>query len=241
MAPRARRPRRNRRRRRRQNKVATIATVKRIVRAQEETKVLKLPLADISLGNRYVYAFQPFWQIAKGTGSNQRIGAMIRDVTLSGSFAYTFLGNDSVGSTRLATGGPLRIMVVRTPRDLPSKATAAAAWTAVTATAGTADDLPILVNPNFPATTLVDPNMDVKVVKQYWLQSSQQTTSLIAGNTVFKQFHIRIPRYEYDEYSGSGRLYNYYVLVVAQGSKDMPSNASIGTLQSEVMVRWKDA
>lgn len=236
-----RRYRRPRRARRRNNKLATVGTVKRILARKVETKALALYPADISLGNRYVYAYQPFYQIAKGTGSFNRIGASVREVTLQMSFAFTYLGNDSVGSTRLGTGGLFRCMIVKTPRDLGSKATSSTAWTGVTATAGTGDDLPVLLALNSPATSLFDVNSDVKLVKQFWLHSTQPTTSLISGDTVFKQVSVRIPRYEYDELSNTGRTTNYYVLITAQGSKDMPSNSSIGTLQSHMLVKWKDA
>lgn len=227
--------------RHRKRKVATVATVKRLINRKVETKALALYPADISLGNRYVYAYQPFFQILKGTDSFRRVGASIKDIALQMSFAFTYLGNDSLGSTRLSTGGLLRCMIVKTPRDLPTKATAVNAWTGITATAGTGDDLPLFLSLNSPATSLLDINSDVKVVKQFWLHSTQPTNSLISGDTVFKQVTVRIPRYEYDELTSTGRTMNYYVLVTAQGSKDMPSNASVGTLQAHMLIKWKDA
>ena len=63
-------------------------------------------------------------------------------------------GNDSFGSTRLATGVPLRVVVVRTARDLSVGKTA---FTQITTTArSTSSDLPLFFNNVQTVTAMAD-------------------------------------------------------------------------------------
>ena len=61
---------------------------------------------------------QPISNIVRGTADNQRVGSEIKNLYLKMAFTWMAKGNDSFGSTRLATGVPLRVVVVRTARDL---------------------------------------------------------------------------------------------------------------------------
>ena len=93
------------------------------------------------------------------------------------AFTWMAKGNDSVGSTRLATGVPLRVVVVRTARDLTVGKTA---FTQISTTArSTSAELPLFFNPVQTITAMADPKSDVKIVKQFYLNSTQQTTNLI--------------------------------------------------------------
>lgn len=226
-------------RRRRNRRVATVAGVKRLINRKVETKAFHTALTDMTVGNRYVYAYAPLAAITKGTGHQNRVGSTITNVRLSMAFSWSYVGANPLGDTRISTGAPLRVMVVRTPRRLTFSSTN---WSATTATAGTGDALPVLLaGTSHPASSLLDPKSDVKLVKQFWLHSTSPTNSLIIGDTVFKQVSVRIPKYEYDEVAGTGRTYNYYVLVTTQTAPTQASNSQNGIMQSSFLVQWKDA
>ena len=101
-------------------------------------------------------------------------------------------GNDSVGSTRLATGVPLRVVVVRTARDLT---VGKSAFTQISTTArSTSAELPLFFNPVQTITAMADPKSDVKIVKQFYLNSTQQTTNLIGVQPRSRLMVSRFPR-----------------------------------------------
>lgn len=226
-------------RRRKVRRVATVAGVKRLISKKVETKALANTLADLTVGNRYVYAYAPFQLIAKGTGHQNRIGSSINNVRLSMAFSWSYTGLNPTGDTRVSSGAPLRVIIVRTPRRLNYSTTA---WSSTTATAGTSDALPVFLSGvSHPASSLIDPKSDVKLVKQFWLHSTSPHTSLIIGDTVFKQVSVRIPKYDYDEVTGQGRTHNYYVLVCSQTAPSQASNSQNGILQSSFLLQWKDA
>ena len=71
----------------------------------------------------------------------------------------------------------LRVVVVRTARDLTVGKTA---FTQISTTArSTSAELPLFFNPVQTITAMADPKSDVKIVKQFYLNSTQQTTNLI--------------------------------------------------------------
>lgn len=227
-------------RRRRYRRVATVAGVKRMISKKVETKALATTVTDLTVGNRYVYVYAPLNNIVKGTGHQNRIGSTINNIRLTMAVSWSYLGLNPTGDTRVSSGGPLRVMIVRTPRDVTGLSQTA--WNSTTATAGTNDVFPVLLSgTSHPATSLLDPKSDVKLVKQFWLHASSPHTSLIVGDTVFKQVSVRIPKYEYDEINGTGRTYNYYVLVSSQTAPSQASNSQNGVMQSSFLVQWKDA
>ena len=67
--------------------------------------------------------------------------------------------------------------MVRTARDLTVGKTA---FTQISTTArSTSAELPLFFNPVQTITAMADPKSDVKIVKQFYLNSTQQTTNLI--------------------------------------------------------------
>ena len=238
----AKRPHRRYRRRRRGNrKVATVGTVKRMFARKVETKQTVLYPGDLAMANRYVYCYRPLYNIAKGTNANERLGSSISNVNVRMALAYTHLGLNSTGDTRLSTGSLFRVMVVKSLRDLSGVATSATVWSSITASAP-GDNLHLISDSRQPASSLLDPATDTRLVKQFWLRASNPTTALISGDTVFKQLSFNIPKFDYDESAGTARsAWNYYVLVVCQSSKDVGLGHQTGTLQSQFLIRWKDA
>ena len=115
--------------------------VKRVINRQEETKFVSLDPVDVDMGARRWYMIQPISNIVKGTADNQRVGSEIKNLYLKMAFTWMAKGNDSVGSTRLATGVPLRVVVVRTARDL------SVGKTAFTQISTTAASLPAVTSP----------------------------------------------------------------------------------------------
>lgn len=214
--------------------------VKRVIARQEETKFVTLDTADVDVGARRWYMIQPISNIVKGTSDNQRVGSEIKNLYLKMAFTWMAKGNDSVGSTRLATGVPLRVVIVRTARDLSVGKTA---FTQITTTArSTSSDLPLFFNPVQTVTAMADPKSDVKIVKQFYLNSTQPTTSLIGGTTSFKIEGIKIPTYKFADETATpnGRSMNYYVLINSS-SPILPDNASAGICQSQFHMYYKDA
>lgn len=214
--------------------------VKRVINRQEETKFVSLDPVDVDMGARRWYMIQPISNIVKGTADNQRVGSEIKNLYLKMAFTWMAKGNDSIGSTRLATGVPLRVVVVRTARDLSVGKTA---FTQITTTArSTSSDLPLFFNNVQTVTAMADPKSDVKIVKQFYLNSSQSTTSLIGGTTSFKIDGVKIPTYKFADETATpnGRSMNYYVLITSS-SPILPDNASAGICQAQFHMYYKDA
>lgn len=237
--------RRRRRRRRygkRRGRVATVRQVKSLISRAEETKKHILNMSDFLPGARRCYMVNPFAQIFKGGADNQRIGSKMQKIRLNMSFSWTYTGTDVTGSTRLGTGAPLRVMVVRTPRRLGLGTSNA--WVQCTTLAPSAtSDLPFLVNNVQTVNSLTYPS-DVKVIKQFWLHSTQPNTNLMFGDTVFKQVSVSIPTFTADDSITAytiGRDYNYYVVITSSGGPGLPDNSDIGEVQSHFTLTWKDA
>ena len=128
--------------------------VKRVINRQEETKFVSLDPVDVDMGARRWYMIQPISNIVKGTADNQRVGSEIKNLYLKMAFTWMAKGNDSFGSTRLATGVPLRVVVVRTARDLSVGKTA---FTQISTTArSTSSDLPLFFNNVQTVTAMAD-------------------------------------------------------------------------------------
>ena len=214
--------------------------VKRVINRQEETKFYSVDPADVDMGARRWYVMQPIANIAKGTADNQRVGSEIKNLYMKMAFTWMAKGNDSVGSTRLATGVPLRVVVVRTARDLTVGKTAFAQIS--TTARSTSAELPLFFNPVQTVTAMADPKSDVKVVKQFYLNSTQSTTNLIGGTTSFKIDGIKIPTYKFadETTTPNGRSMNYYVLITSS-SPILPDNASAGICQAQFHLYYKDA
>lgn len=241
MARRIRKAGRGRRQRGRRRKVATLATVKRLITGKMETKRVGIGLPDFKPGNRYVYACAPFRSIPQGTGAGQRVGDAISNVKLRMSFTWTPLGLDSTSSTKLQTGMPLRVLLVRTTNEIT--APTHTGWVMVSGAYDANSDFPIFANTVQTVSSLLVPHPDYKVVKQFWLNSSTPVTSMVSGNTVFKQATVNIPKYVYDPVVGTSQAkrYNYYLLVTSSAGQDNPANSTVGSVQAHYMIEYKDS
>ena len=115
--------------------------------------------------------------------------------------------------------------------------------TSITASANS-DNLQLLSDSRQPASSLVDPSTDTKVVKQFWLRSASDapTGILTASAPAFKHFSFKIPKFDYEETTGLARSpWNYYVLAVAQSNSGYPLGSQVGQLQTQFIINWKDA
>ena len=108
------------------------------------------------------------------------------------ALAYTHLGLNSTGDTRLSTGSLFRVMVVKSLRDLSGVATSATVWSSITASAP-GDNLHLISDSRQPASSLLDPATDTRLVKQFWLRASNPTTALISGDTVSNNCLLTFP------------------------------------------------
>ena len=134
---------------------------------------------------------------------------------------------------------PLRVVVVRTARDLT---VGKSAFTQISTTArSTSAELPLFFNPVQTVTAMADPKSDVKIVKQFYLNSATNY-KFDWGTTSFKIDGIKIPTYKFaDETSTpNGRSMNYYVLITSS-SPILPDNASAGICQAQFHLYYKDA
>ena len=116
-------------------------------------------------------------------------------------------------------------------------------FTQISTTArSTSAELPLFFNPVQTITAMADPKSDVKIVKQFYLNSTQQTTNLIGGTTSFKIDGIKIPTYKFADETSTphGRSMNYYVLITSS-SPILPDNASAGICQAQFHLYYKDA
>ena len=129
-------------------------TVKRMFARKVETKQTVLYPGDLAMANRYVYCYRPLYNIAKGTNANERLGSSISNVNVRMALAYTHLGLNSTGDTRLSTGSLFRVMVVKSLRDLSGVATSATVWSSITASAP-GDNLHLISDSRQPASSLL--------------------------------------------------------------------------------------
>ena len=214
--------------------------MKRVINRQEETKFYSVDPADVDMGARRWYVMQPIANIVKGTADNQRVGSEIKNLYMKMAFTWMAKGNDSVGSTRLATGVPLRVVVVRTARDLTVGKTA---FTQISTTArSTSAELPLFFNPVQTITAMADPKSDVKIVKQFILTLPNKLQIWLG---VLPRSRLMVSRFLrtslLDETSTPhGRSMNYYVLITSS-SPILPDNASAGICQAQFHLYYKDA
>lgn len=229
------------RRPRRKPKTTFTKKVQQVIRRQEETKFHQSNLPDFRPGAQRFYMFQPLANIPRGTSDNDRVGSEIRDVSMKLSVTWTCFGNDSFGGTRLTTGLPLRVMIIKSVRDL---SIGTSNWAQVSMGANTSGaQLPLFDNTVQTVNALPYPSADSRIVKQFWLKSTQPTTSLIAGDTVFKMAQCKIPLYRYSDSTSTphGRISNYYVVITTSGCDAVPDNATAGAVQFHSIVSYKDA
>lgn len=230
------------RRPRQRRRLATVATVKRLISRTQETKNIGLGLADLTLGARRFYVYNPMYSIVKGTGANQRIGESVRNVKIRGAITWQWIGTGATG-TQLSLGMPLRVMLVKTPRDI---GLGQGGWQQVSAlsTDTGSSALPLIMNPVQTSTSFADPNSDVKIVKQMWIYAPKDVSGDVLGAGVFKNFSFSVPKYDYDVVGGGGgqgRHYNYYIVVTCGGNMVLGDNANTGSLQSNFLITYKDA
>lgn len=223
-------------------RLATVSTVKRLISRTQETKNVGLGLSDLTLGARRFYVFSPMYSIPKGTGANQRIGESVRNVRIRGSFTWQWVGTGMTG-TQLSLGMPLRVMVVRTPRDI---GLGQSGWQQVSAlsTDTGSSALPFIMNPVQTSTSFADPNSDVKIVKQFWIDAPKNVSGDVLGAAAFKNFSFSVPKYDYEVVGGApgqGRHYNYYIVVTCGGNMVLGDNANTGSMQSNFLITYKDA
>ena len=151
--------------------------VKRVINRQEETKFYSVDPADVDMGARRWYVMQPIANIVKGTADNQRVGSEIKNLYMKMAFTWMARVMIQLVLPVLPPACALRVVVVRTARDLT---VGKSAFTQISTTArSTSAELPLFFNPVQTVTAMADPKSDVKIVKQFYLNSTQQTTNLI--------------------------------------------------------------
>lgn len=103
--------------------VATIA--KRVLKSNNEHKYIVKSVEEANLYCMEVYALNPMGSISVGTGFGQRIGEVINNVKLRVKFSYIHRGiKIDLPNVRQWQQSKLRVMVVRTKRQLTTNDTA---------------------------------------------------------------------------------------------------------------------
>lgn len=130
--------------------VATIA--KRVVKANLERKNIQIGIADTPIDNFKIMCLNPLTPITAGTGLENRIGERIQNVKLRFKLFYSHGGYNTQTRVRLVGDSMLRVLVIRTKRELTLTNNT---WVDITSVVGKSDtaaarDDALIYQPNYP-------------------------------------------------------------------------------------------
>ena len=130
--------------------VAQIA--KKVVKSNLERKYIQVGIVDTSIDNYKVMCLNPLTAITTGIGVGQRIGERIQNVKLRFKLFYNHGGYNTTTRVRLVGDSMLRVLVIRTKRELT---TTNGSWVDITTTVGKTDtdagkDNSLFWQPDYP-------------------------------------------------------------------------------------------
>lgn len=133
-------------------KKQVVKIAKSVVKANLERKHIQVGLPDTPHDNFKIFCINPLASLVAGTGTNQRVGQRIQNVKLRFKMFYTHGGYNNSTRVRLIGDSMLRVLVIRTKRELTTNNSVWADITGVvgkTDTVGGRDDT-ILYQPDYP-------------------------------------------------------------------------------------------
>lgn len=233
--------------RRRRRNVATRhplmkAVAKRVVKTalsrQIERKRLTFSFADLSLGGHTYYYRNILSSIVQGQTESTRIGDKVNDLRLNMSLTWAFTGRTSTG-TLITTGAPLRVMLIKTRKQLSTVGNAYQSYPA-----SAAGDFPqLLANPFHLVSAPVNTH-DYTVLYDKLVYSSlgMSESPYPRGNTVVHRFSVPLAKqFRFSDTDPFfGKYSNIYLVIGTSYLGSDPSHYA-GNVQSSGFLTWHDA
>lgn len=133
-------------------KKQVVQIAKKVVKSNLERKYVQVGIVDTSIDNYKVMCLNPLTAITAGTGIGQRVGERIQNVKLRFKLFYNHGGYNTTTRVRLIGDSMLRVLVIRTKRELT---TTNGSWVDITTTVGKTDtnagkDNTLFYQPDYP-------------------------------------------------------------------------------------------
>lgn len=217
------------------------AVAKRVVKTalsrQIERKRLAFSFTDLSLGALTFYYRNLLSPIVQGLTETNRIGDKINDVRLNMSLTWSFSGRTGTG-TWLTTGAPLRVMVIKSRKQLNT------AGNAYALTPSSVPDFPQIMANTYHIINSPINTHDYTVLYDKLVYSHIPATEspYPRGNTVVHRFSL--PLAKQFRFSDTDPLYGKYsniYLLIGTSYQGASVSDYAGYVQSSGYLSWHDA
>lgn len=217
------------------------AVAKRVVKValsrQVERKRLPFTFTDLSASGLTFYYRNLLAPIVQGTAETTRLGDKINNVRLNMSLTWAFTGRGSTG-TLMTTGAPLRVMVIKSRKQLPT------AGNAYASTPSSSPAFPMIMADTYHVINSPINTHDYTVLYDKLVYSHLPATEspYPRGNTVVHRFSLQLAK-EF-RFSDSdplyGKLSNLY-LIIGTSYQGATTSDYAGYVQSSGYLSWNDA
>lgn len=228
------------RRRRPVRRAGVKAIAKRVVKSamarNVERKRLMFGIGDTDLGHTTMYYISPLQHIVKGTDDVNRIGEKISNVRLNLGLEYYHNGVDSFGGTYKFQGSKLRVLVVKSNRQLT---TLPGAWTSTPPGGGSA--LPSLFAENYHGSFSPVNTHEYTILYDRTVSSYKTDSTNNNGVPGLLRFSIPLAKqWRYLDNSVYGKFNNIYIVCTVSNVGGISSDFA-GKVQASGYISWTDA